>query len=65
MPLFEYRCTNPYCKETAERIDPVPIHNVWCRACSSRMEHIISAPAITKVKGFNASNGYHKPKGKI
>lgn len=71
--IFEYQCTNPYCREVTEKLilNAKEAHQtVWCEACGSRAERIMSASnGVVKGK-YTAKTRYayaaqNKPLGEM
>lgn len=58
MPIFEYECKNPYCKEVVEKLVFDDAETVWCPACSTRCEKIMSV-CNAQVNGkYTSKTGY-------
>lgn len=60
MPLYQYRCR--VCEHEFDKLVEMSIVHWWCPKCSAKCDRIMSAPAIIKVNGYNADNGYSSSK---
>lgn len=58
MPIYEYQCKNPHCKENVEKIVLDELELVLCPKCSTKCERIISVSNF-KVNGkYTSKTGY-------
>lgn len=57
MPLYEYQCNNPGCREVTETIRPLGHQWIACPVCGCLADRIMSAPYF-RITGASARNGY-------
>jgi putative FmdB family regulatory protein len=70
MPIYDFQCTNPYCRDEFEQLISPSERVTLCPACGSKSERVMSASSF-KVKGkYTAKTGYsyhaqNKPLGSV